>query len=415
VSFPVSRLRQTIAAGEVSRVASNADAGFTPFAGFKLAVSAYAAIWGTGFLSYVAMPYLIGSVADGMGVGVDQAGLIGSAELLIVALGAFAVSAKVRVLPRRKVALLGGSIAVAGHSLSLLTNSIEALVICRALAGVGAGMALAIGNACLAASHDPSKSYGQVMMLLATVTAGVIVSLGYITEIWSYYGVFGTQAIVVALMLIPMSFLPERDETKPEDDVTHGKVPMLPAVLIVIGIVMWHFCDNSIWGFSERIATNIGMQPDVIGWLLGGGLFVGVIGGFIASSIGTRYGRIWPVCVGIVVAVTCISIITSTGVISIYTASILTYIVCFMFISSYIYGLAGELDHHGRVMAAASGAGNLGVALAPYLSGKLIAIAGYEAMGKVVISTLMIVMALSIVVGWHINQKLKRTSSDAVA
>ena len=208
------------------------------------------------------MPYLIGSVADGMGLGVDQAGLIGSAELLIVALSAFAISAKVRVLPRRKVALLGGVIAVVGHSLSLLTNSIEALVVCRALAGVGAGMALAIGNACLAASHDPSKAYGQVMMLLATVTAGVIVSLGYITEIWSYYGVFGTQAIVVALMLIPMSFLARRRRDRPEDDVSRGEVPMLPAVLIVVGILLWHFCDNSIWGFSERIGNKIGMEPE---------------------------------------------------------------------------------------------------------------------------------------------------------
>jgi predicted MFS family arabinose efflux permease len=386
---------------------------FRPFVGFRLAISAYAAIWGTGFLSYLVMPYLIGSVADGMGLGIDQAGLIGSAELLVVALSAFAISAKVRVLPRRKVAMLGGIIAIVGHSLSLLTNSIEALVACRVLAGVGAGMALAIGNACLAASHDPSKAYGQVMMLLATVGAGVIVALGYITEIWSYFGVFGTQAVVVALMLIPMSFLPEGDETQPEDDVNQGKVPMLPSVLIVIGILMWHFCDNSIWGFSERIANKIGMQPDVIGWLLGGGLFVGVIGGLIASSIGTRYGRIWPICVGIATAMTCISVITSTGTIPTYTASILTYIVCFMFISSYIYGLAGELDHHGRVMAAASGAGNIGVALAPLLSGRLIADGGYEVMGKVVISSLLVVMALSTVAGWHINQKLKLVSSDS--
>jgi predicted MFS family arabinose efflux permease len=385
------------------------NTNFQPFAGFKLAISAYAAIWGTGFLSYLVMPFLIGSVADGMELGIDQAGWIGSAELLIVALSAFAVSAKVRVLPRRKVALLGGVIAVVGHSLSLLTNSIEALVICRALAGVGAGMALAIGNACLAASHDPSKAYGQVMILLATVTAGVIVSLGYITELWSYYGVFGTQAIVVALMLIPMSFLPEGDETNPEDDVSRGKVPMLPAVLIAAGILLWHFCDNSIWGFSERIGSKIGMEPDAIGWLLGGGLFVGVIGGLIASSIGTRYGRIWPVCAGVVTAMTCISVITSTGTVAIYTAGILTYIVSFMFISSYIYGLAGELDHHGRVMAAASGAGNIGVALAPFISGRLIASVGYEVMGRVVISMLLVVMLLSAMVGRHINQKLKLT------
>ena len=137
--------------------------------------------------------------------------------------------------------------------------------------------------------------------------------------------------------------------------------------------------------------------------------------GTTAANCRSVVFRIWPVCAGIAVAVTCISVITSTGVISIYTTSILTYIVCFMFISSYIYGLAGELDHHGRVMAAASGAGNLGVALAPFLSGKVIAIAGYEAMGKLVISTLMVVMALSIAVGWHINQKLKRASATPAA
>ncbi len=393
----------------------NTGAGFRPFAGFRLAIAAYAAIWGTGFLSYCAMPYLIGSVSDGMGLGIDQAGLIGSAELLIVALSAFAVSAKVQFLPRRKVAMLGGVIAIAGHSLSLLTNSIEALLVCRALAGVGAGMALAIGNACLAATHDPSKAYGQVMMLLASVTAGIIVSMGYLTEIWSYYGVFGAQAIIVALMLIPMSCLPERDETRPGDDVSRGRVPLPPAALIVVGILLWHFCDNSIWGFSERIATQIGMAPDAIGWLLGGGLLVGSIGGFIASSIGTRYGRIWPICVGVVIAVTCISVITSTGLIPTYKASILIYIVSFMFISSYIYGLAGELDHHGRVMAAASGAGNLGVALAPFLSGKLIAGGGYAVMGKVVIGTLVVVMLLSVVVGRHINRKLRLAASGSTA
>ena len=145
--------------------------------------------------------------------------------------------------------------------------------------------------------------------------------------------------------------------------------------------------------------------------MLGGGLFIGVIGGLIASSIGTRYGRIWPVCVGVATAMTCISVITSTHTIPTYTASILTYIVSFTFISSYIYGLAGELDHHGRVMAAASGAGNIGVALAPFISGRLIASVGYEVMGKAVISMLLVVMALSAVVGWHINQKLRLASS----
>ena len=118
---------------------------------------------------------------------------------------------------------------------------------------------------------------------------------------------------------------------------------------------------------------------------------------------------------GVASAVTCISVITSTSAIPTYTVSILIYIVCFTFISSYIYGLAGELDHHGRVMAAASGAGNLGVALAPFISGWLIANRGFEVMGTVVISTLSIVVVLSVAVGWHINQKLKRASSSSAA
>lgn len=270
-------------------------------------------------------------------------------------------------------------------------------------------MALAIGNACLAAAPDPAKAYGQVMMLLATVTAAVIVSLGYITAIWSYYGLFGAQAIIVLFMLVPISFLPVGDETRPEDDTMAGKVEMLPAATIVVGILLWHYCDNSIWGFSERIATNLGMEASVIGWLLGAGLLIGVLGGFVASGLGTRYGRIWPMVLGVAVAFTSIWVITSTGAIPAYTTSILIYIVSFMFISSYIYGLAGELDHHGRVMAVASGAGNLGVALAPLISGRLIGAGGYELMGNVVLVTLVIVLVLSVMVGRHINLRSSGT------
>jgi hypothetical protein len=36
-------------------------------------------------------------------------------------------------------------------------------------------------------------------------------------------------------------------------------------------------------------------------------------------------------------------------------------------------------------------------------------------MGKVVISTLLVVMALSAVVGWHINEKLKSAASGSAA
>jgi len=394
---------------------SGTDTGFKPFQGFKLAICAYAAIWGTGFLSYTAMPYLIGSIADGMGLDESQAGLIGSAELLVVALSAFAVSARMKVLPRRRVAQIGAVIAIAGHALSPLPNSVEILLPARGLAGVGAGMALAIGNARIPAAPDPAKAYGQVMMLLATVTAAVIVSLGYITAIWSYYGLFGAQAFIVLFMLVPISFLPEGDETRSEDDTSADKVEMLPAATIVVGILLWHYCDNSIWGFSERIATNLGMEAGVIGWLLGAGLLIGVLGGFVASGLGTRYGRIWPMVLGVAVAFTSIWVITSTGTIPPYTASILVYIVSFMFISSYIYGLAGELDPHGRVMAVASGAGNLGVALAPLISGRLIGAGGYELMGNVVLVTLVIVLALSVMVGRHINLRLSdsRAASGA--
>ena len=66
-------------------------------------------------------------------------------------------------------------------------------------------------------------------------------------------------------------------------------------------------------------------------------------------------------------------------------------------------------------MAAASGAGNLGVALAPFISGWLIANRGFEVMGTVVISTLSIVVLLSVTVGWHINQKLKQASASSTS
>jgi hypothetical protein len=50
----------------------------------------------------------------------------------------------------------------------------------------------------------------------------------------------------------------------------------------------------------------------------------------------------------------------------------------------------------------------------PFAGFKL-AISAYAAMGKVVISMLLVVMALSAMVGWHINQKLKRIARSPEA
>lgn len=374
----------------------------------KLALACYGAIWGIGFFSYSLMPMLIGATMEGLGISATQAGLLGTTELLVSAVTVMLVTTRISVIPRRRTALIGAVICFVAHVLSANAGGFNELMVYRGAAGVGAGLALAVGTACVAAVHDPTRIFGMVMFLEGLGVAVLLIVTGYIMTVFSpIVGAYGLQACWVLLMIVPLSMLPEGDETSAADDKLSSNIPMVLGIAVISSMFIWQYCDGSLWSFSERIANSIGVSSEGTGWILAVSLSMGMCAALVASWLGTRYGRVWPLLLGFSVFISASLILTSTNSATVFIAAQIFYQMAYYFTISFLMGLAGEIDHHGRVAAAAGGAANLGGALGPFFTGNLVDLKGFVFVGQLVGSLLFLVLLTMVFVASRLNAKFK--------
>ncbi|WP_339673441.1 MFS transporter [Dasania marina] len=349
---------------------------------FSLPLGAYAAVWGCGFLSMISMPYLIGGTITGLGFTETQAGLLGTIELLVTAAASMILAPMMKSLPRRNLAITGILLAFVGHSLSVIISDYWTLALMRSIAGIGAGIAVAAGQATIAATADPGKTTARMMIIFAVAVSISLVTYGYVSDLWAHQGVYGFQALWVLAMLPLALLLPKKcplSEAKKLS--TNTKTPLLIASFSVMIVLFYTLVDASVWSFSERKADSLGIAISTVGWVFGISLLLGAFGGGFASWLGNRYGRMLPYILGLTCSAACALAITGAPNIQTYVSAQLAYGFIFTFTMPFLYKISADLDSSGRIIVAASSGAVIGGAIGPSYSAMVISEFGFSAVG----------------------------------
>lgn len=362
--------------------------------------SAFGSAYGIGLLSMLLLPFIIGTTISGLGINEAQAGLLGTVEFAGVMVASLAVAPFIGKLPRRNLALFGAALAIAGNILSSFQTSYDMLMMIRPLVGLGAGLALAAGNATVANARDPERLAGHMNILfvvLMLVTMNVFAHLSQIGYQESYMGL----AVTMMVMALFIFKLPQRAAQNLESTFEHphnsrGLLSMV-GVFMLLAMFLFALRDTMAWAFVERIGGNVGYSIEEIGGLLSLQALIGLAGPIVASIVGARLGYKIPIVSGVIAtgAVT-YSILMSGDSIVMYTTAVMGIAITYFFTLAYFTALAAELDKEGRIVAASGSFLIAGVAVGPALSGYIIVNGGYELTGWFMIGipilTLMAVM-----------------------
>jgi len=326
-----------------------------------------------------ALPLLIGSLIDGVGLDEASAGLLGSLELGGLALASLLLAPRVDRLSRRHLALCGVVTACAGHGLSALTDSFPVLVLARIAAGLGEGATIAAVNSAAASAGDPDRLFAEVNVLGGLVAAASLMLLHYAIEPWGHSGGFG--AIVgLSILCIPLLFwLP----TIPESVAASGGLPgrRLLGIATLASLFFFSVAQGAIWAFSERIGVSVGLSREEVGLALGVTTLLGLAGGVVAAVVGTRGGRPMLLTVGLGANVVSTWMVVIAGSSGLYLAGLLAWGIAFFFALPYLLGTAAALDPLGRWTAAAAGISAVGSAIGPGVAGLMVGASGYPALG----------------------------------
>lgn len=368
-----------------------------------LVLSAFASAYGIGLLSLLALPFLISAVINGFDVNEATAGYIVSAEFAFTMIASLVIAPLMATAPRRTLAIIGGIIAIAANILSATAGSVETLTVYRCIAGIGAGLCLACGNACVSSAKNPDQVAGHMNVLFVTLMIVVMLIFADVMERSGLAGLYYAIAITMGVMLLLVFMMPQKADLTSVRNEIHGSaidIKILSGVggLMLIAMFLFSARDTMGWAFVEQVGTKVGYDGQTLGLLFSLQAFIGLVGPLLASIIGMRFGIRLPVIIGIV----------STGLVTLgyvlgseskvmYTLAVLINAAVYFYALAYMTALAASLDKGGRVVAASASFLTLGVAIGPSISGTLITMGGYQLSAIAIVITVLLTLACVIV------------------
>ncbi|OAI94685.1 MFS transporter [Pseudomonas putida] len=366
---------------------------------WSLVFSAAASAYGVGLLGLWALPFLISAIIHDLQLNEAQAGLLMSAEFGFTMLASLLVAPFMGRAPRRTLAIAGTLLAIVANLVSAHIVDLYTLAAVRCVAGVGAGLALACGNAAVSSAKQPDRIAGHMNVL--SVLLMIVVMLGYakVMAALGLPGLYYAMAATMAVMLLAIPFMAQRAtlaETVVVSRAGQGNVLLsLPAVCMMLAMFVFQARDTMGWAFVERIGTMVGYSGDELGVLLSVQSVVGLVGPLLAAMIGKRFGMSTPVILAVLLTgATSLSYVLGEHSKTMYTAGVMTICITYFYALSYLTGLAAELDREGRVVAAAGSFLSLGLAVGPAISGGLISLGGFSLAAWGIAVTVVLTLAL---------------------
>lgn len=361
---------------------------------------------GFAFIIPNTSPFVIGGLVDAFPMSEAQAGLVLTAELLAMGAAALFVSPFMRVIPRGTMALIGALLAAAANAVVAfrLADGYALLMFFRVIAGVGAGLLLAVANAAIASSVAPERLYGMALMLGWFIAAALGPVMAKAAELAHYRGAYSVW-MVLALLVIPLVLGIEKKPTKAAE----GWVPVSsvgPGTVHLAGIALVGLAMMAYFAFVERMSLQVGFSLGQTGLLFAAISLAGALGAGLAGTLGNRFGLVRPLVVGTIVHAMAIVAAVGSRNEWLFAAAASLEGLSYMYLLTYQFGLAASLDSNGKWAAAAGGAMIGSTGFGPYLGGALITSFGLSALNLLVVVT----AALGVAAFLWVGSRLPRPS-----
>jgi len=356
---------------------------------------------------------ILGSAADLKGYSEPQIGFLGTAYLIGQMVANLSSVLWVRKLNWKLMIGLATVVSVLSLYAAAFVDY-NGFLILLTITGLACGTAQACVMCCISGLKDPSKAYSLGLALQVIVAGAVIYFLQlHITPNYGYSGLLFTIAGLFALSLFFLLSMPSTDDrtSTAVEGSKSSKVAArfsMPSIIALSGIAIYFIGQTGVWGFLERIAVSKNMDYEFIGIVLGAVLVLCSLGAFLAMKVGSRFGILKPMILGI--GLFFISVIL--WVISdnkwMYALSALIYASAWNFCLPYQLLAVNKTDKDGRYAAMIPAFQSIGGAAGPAMAGILIFDGNFNYVYLMAIFTAL----ASLVIFWMVTKR--HSADDAV-
>jgi predicted MFS family arabinose efflux permease len=373
-----------------TQIPGNAGAGAPRGETIKLSL-ATGMCWALAMLGLYAQPQLLESIMADHGALESAVGQMFSFENGSFFITLLLASGPIAKMSRARTALAGMLMLIVGNIASAYADSLTALLIARTITGVGAGLISAAGTAAAASSRQPERVFAIITVLHNIILSAQYKVIPYVMTETDPAGCYLMMA-AVALVSLPLCrwLLPPR-----KSDANEGNLVTLLlsapnrmlAVAVMAGMFIFEVGQSGLFTFLDQIGIQAGLDADGRGTVLSVTNFIGLAGGVLAALLGRRWGRVWPITIGLgfnVVAAAGLAVFESNFA---YSALNLLWAFAYNFLVPYLMGALATLDDRGRWAVAGDAFWNGGAVPGPWIAAVLVEEAGMLPLAGWVLAT----------------------------
>jgi predicted MFS family arabinose efflux permease len=341
-------------------------------------IAAVTAAWTVSLFGFYAQSQLLGHIMTEFGKGEAAVGWLFSVENAALALTTLAAAGPMARFSRARAAIFGAAVVALASAASAFATSWESLLVMRCISGMGAGIAGAAGTAAAASARDPERIYAAVTVAWGLAGAAEPTVIPYFTVPFGTMGGFLFIA-GIALLATPLfsSLLPPREA--PEERPSLFAAPHRTLALAAMaGLFVFEVGQGGVWMFVAQIGEHAGMSEYTVGNVITGSDLAGLSGGVVAAWLGGRFGRKWPIVLGLGLNVAAAVGIALTTNSQSYLIFMFLWNAAYYFVVPYLMGAMAAMDDLGRWVVASDGVWTLGDAAGPAIAGTLVEWGGHR-------------------------------------
>jgi predicted MFS family arabinose efflux permease len=332
--------------------------------------------WALAMLGLYAQPQLLESIMADHGALESAVGKIFSFENGSFFITLLLASGPIARMSRARTALAGMLVLVVGNIASAYADSLDVLLVARTITGIGAGLISAAGTAAAASSRQPERVFAIITVLHNVVLSAQYKIIPYVMTQTDPTGCYLMMAAIgVASLPLCRWLLPPRKSDADEG----GLVTLLLsapnrmfAVAVMLGMFVYEVGQSGVFTFIDQIGIQAGLDAGGRGTVLSVTSFMGLAGGVLAAWLSTRFGRVWPIAIGLglnVAAAAGLAVFESSFA---YSALNLLWNLAYNFLVPYLMGALATLDDRGRWAVAGDSFWNGGAVPAPWIAAVLV-------------------------------------------
>lgn len=323
----------------------------------------------TGWVS----PSIVYGAGQRYGVSDALAGMLCTVELLLIGLVSILLGNRPSQVSPRRAVLFGAICVVMFNACSAVLPSFWLLLVARAMAGIGAGVALYFSIAYVAREARPERGYAILNVVNNLYCAILLATLPVISPKSSGLAYLPYSAVLIALFVPLLAKLPKEMPAGLKADAATRAGAALPgrAVTLLLAATFAAIPLSSFTNFSFAIplGQRAGLTESQVNLTLGIGSVISTLGALVSPILALRLGRLRPTYAALALGLIAnVMMVYSPNSILFCCATVGNLAVVY-FVLPLLLGYAAGVDGTGGVAGIANGAFVASGAISPFVGG----------------------------------------------